>query len=130
MNEKTRTEQPQEQNLQILIETVSEILQQAQFAAVNIAIAANRICKQFGRNSELGKTLGQLADQVSDATKRIEEISKVAVEGVGDYDHNLLISRQDIEPGILKKLEDAFTIIISNSNKVMNILKHLNTVEH
>lgn len=130
MTESVQKEQQQEQQLKIVIDTISEISQQAQFAAINIAIAANRVSKDYGKDSELGKTLEQLAAQVSDATKRIDSISKVAVEGLNYFDHKSLTYKAEIEPGTLKKLEESFAIILSSSKKVMDMLKRLRPVQH
>ena len=129
MSGELKVNELQENNFKLVIENITEIMQQAQFAAINIAIAANRINKRYGKNSELGKTLDKLASEVNDATKRIQGISQAAIEGINYFDHNSFSRKEEIEPGTLKKLEQSFAIILGNSKKVVDMLKQLNTVE-
>ena len=129
MAEKTTTNELHEQGLKSIISSMSDIMQQAQFAAINIAIAADRVNKELGRDNELGRILDQLAAQVSDAMKRIECISKVATEGLNYFDFKSFTKKKDeLESGTLKKLEESFTIILENSQKVMDLLKRIKPV--
>ncbi|MCP4633573.1 MAG: hypothetical protein GY855_11650 [candidate division Zixibacteria bacterium] len=129
MTENVKTNKiPHEERFHLILQTMGEVLQQAQFAAVNIAIAANRICKDYGKDSEIGRSLENLASQVSDATKKIETISNIAIEGINTFDYRSFTQKNEIDPQTLKKLEESFSIIMGSSKKVIDLLKQLKPV--
>ncbi len=126
MSEKPETIMEREQEFRLVIDYMREIMQQAQFAAVNIAIAANLVSRSFGRDSELGKTLNKLASESSNANKRVEELSKIAIEGINSFDYSSFTKKLEIDPKTLRKIEETFALIMEDSEKAMNILKSLN----
>ncbi|MBD3234618.1 MAG: hypothetical protein GF315_12910 [candidate division Zixibacteria bacterium] len=126
MNEKPETIMEREEEFKLVIDYMREIMQQAQFAAVNIAIAANLVSRSFGRDSELGKTLNKLASESSNANKRVEELSRIAIEGINSFDYRSFKKKLEIDPKTLRKIEETFSLIMADSEKAMNILKSLN----
>ncbi|PJA26669.1 MAG: hypothetical protein CO189_09585 [candidate division Zixibacteria bacterium CG_4_9_14_3_um_filter_46_8] len=126
MADKAETAELQEQKFKLVIEYLREIMQQAQFVAVNIAIAADVASKSYGTESELGKALLNLASESTAATQRVEELSRVAIEGLNTFDYNSLTKKKDIDPQTLGRIEVSFEQILIQSKKVMEILKRLN----
>ena len=126
MADKAETAELQEQKFKLVFEYLREIMQQAQFVAVNIAIAADAVSKSFGKESELGKALLNLASESTVATQRVEELSRVAIEGLNTFDYNSLTKKKDIDPQTLGRIESSFEQILIQSKKVMEILKRLN----
>jgi len=124
--DKAETAELQEQKFKLVFEYLREIMQQAQFVAVNIAIAADAVSKSFGKESELGKALLNLASESTVATQRVEELSRVAIEGLNTFDYNSLTKKKDIDPQTLGRIESSFEQILIQSKKVMEILKRLN----
>jgi len=126
VSNKTIDKPPEGQELKNVIEYLREIMQQAQFSAINISIAAKMIGKNYGRQSELGKALNDLATKSSDATSKIEELSKLATEGLNSFDYSSFKKRYEFDLKTLREIENSFSLMMADIKRVVNLLKRLN----